>query len=100
LVYFLTERMRLSLSPHPQNSVIPHFDEAKSLANLSDKSHSRMFSKILAYTSEQQRLAYQNVVNPNLYGLFSLLAGCEDDLASAVLRFKGKRHAEHHWLST
>jgi hypothetical protein len=24
LVYFLTERMRLSLSPHPQLSVIPH----------------------------------------------------------------------------
>jgi len=26
LLYFLTERMRLSLSPHPQLSVIPHFE--------------------------------------------------------------------------
>jgi len=65
------------------------FDEARNLAILSDKSHSLMFSKILAFTSEQQRLAYQDTVKANLYGLFALLSGCEDHLASAVLRFKG-----------
>ena len=64
-------------------------DEARSLARLSDQAHSAILSKVLAFTSEPQRLAYEDIIHVNLYGLFTVLTGCEDDLASALLRFKG-----------
>jgi hypothetical protein len=61
--------------------------EAKSLAQLSAKAHLAILSKILAFASEQQRLAFQDTIHP--YTLFAVLEGSEADLTSAILRYKG-----------
>jgi tetratricopeptide (TPR) repeat protein len=61
--------------------------QAKSLAQLSAKAYLAVLSKILSFTSEQQRLAYQATLDP--YSLFALLDGADADLASAVLHYKG-----------
>ena len=62
-------------------------DEAKSLARLSAKARLAILSKILSFTSEQQRLAYEDTVHP--YSLFAVLKESETDLALALLRYKG-----------
>ena len=62
-------------------------DEAKSLARLSAKARLGILSKILSFTSEQQRLAYEDTVHP--YSLFAVLKESETDLALALLRYKG-----------
>src|SRR5260370_1699489 len=46
-----------------------------------------ILSKIISFTSEQQRLAYLDIFYP--YNLFPILNGTETDLAVAVLRYKG-----------
>jgi CHAT domain-containing protein/Tfp pilus assembly protein PilF len=60
---------------------------AKALAQQSDQARLALLSKVLSFTSEQQRLAYQATLNP--YTLFALLDGSEAELALAVLRYKG-----------
>ena len=45
-----------------------------------------ILSKILSFTSEQQRLAYEDTVHP--YSLFAILKETEADLALALLRYK------------
>jgi tetratricopeptide (TPR) repeat protein len=61
--------------------------EAKSLAQQSARARLTMLSKILAFTSEEQRLAYEATIDP--YSLFTIIKRSEADLASAVLRYKG-----------
>ena len=61
--------------------------EAKTLAQQSAQASLAILSKVLAFTSEQQRLAYQATLHP--YSLFAVLEGSEAELASAVLRYKG-----------
>ena len=62
-------------------------DEATALARQASGTKLTILSKIFAFTSEQQRLAYSAIFNP--YGLFPFLKGSEADLAAAVLRYKG-----------
>jgi tetratricopeptide (TPR) repeat protein len=62
-------------------------DEAKALARQASATELIILSKMLTFTSEQQRLAYLNVFRP--YSLFPFLKGTETDLAAAVLRYKG-----------
>ena len=66
---------------------IGQIHEAKSLAQLNAKTRLAILSKILSFASEQQRLAYENKINP--YRLFAVLNGSEVDLADAILRYKG-----------
>jgi tetratricopeptide (TPR) repeat protein len=61
--------------------------ETKIFAQQSAQASLAILSKVLAFTSEPQRLAYQDTLHP--YALFALLGGSEVDLASAVLRYKG-----------
>jgi hypothetical protein len=62
--------------------------EAKSFEQISAKAHLAIFANVLSFTSEQQRLAYQDIaISP--YSLFADLEGSETDLASAILRYKG-----------
>jgi tetratricopeptide (TPR) repeat protein len=61
--------------------------EAKSLVQKSAQVRLALLAKVLSFTSEQQRLAYQNTINP--YFLFTVLDGSDDALALAVLRYKG-----------
>jgi CHAT domain-containing protein len=61
--------------------------QAKVLAQQSAQAHLAVLSKILTFTSEQQRLAYQGTLDP--YWLFAMLAGSDVELAAAVLRYKG-----------
>jgi tetratricopeptide (TPR) repeat protein/CHAT domain-containing protein len=61
--------------------------EAKALEQQSAQAGLAILAKILAFTSEQQRLAYQATLYP--YALFAVLEGSEAELASAVLRYKG-----------
>jgi tetratricopeptide (TPR) repeat protein/CHAT domain-containing protein len=60
--------------------------EAKDLAQLTVKAQLGVLSRFLSFTSEEQRLAYENTIDP-----FSLivLQKSEADLALAVLRYKG-----------
>jgi len=62
-------------------------DEAKTLARQESAAKLTILSKILSFTSEQQRLAYLDIFHP--YRLFPILKGTETDLAAAVLRYKG-----------
>jgi tetratricopeptide (TPR) repeat protein len=62
-------------------------DEATILARQASGVQLAILSKILSFTSEQQRLAYLDIFQP--YNLFPLLKGTEADLAVAVLRYKG-----------
>jgi TPR repeat protein/CHAT domain-containing protein/Tfp pilus assembly protein PilF len=61
--------------------------EATALARQASAAQLTILSKILSFTSEQQRLAYLDIFSP--YGLFPILKGTETDLATAVLRYKG-----------
>ena len=61
--------------------------KAKALAQQSAQAHFALLSKILSFTSEPQRLAYEATLNP--YFLFAALDGSDAELASAVLRYKG-----------
>jgi tetratricopeptide (TPR) repeat protein len=62
-------------------------DEATALARQASAARLAILSKMLSFTSEQQRLAYLDIFYP--YGLFPFLKGTEADLAAAVLRYKG-----------
>ena len=62
-------------------------DEATALARKASAAELTILSKILSFTSEQQRLAYLDIFHP--YSLFPILKGTEVDLAAAVLRYKG-----------
>jgi hypothetical protein len=62
-------------------------EEATALARQASAAELTILSKILSFTSEQQRLAYLNIFDP--YSLFPVLKGTEADLATAVLRYKG-----------
>jgi len=62
-------------------------DRAIALTREAYSSQLGMLSKILSFTSEQQRLAYLDIFNP--YSRFSFLEETKTDLATAVLRYKG-----------
>jgi tetratricopeptide (TPR) repeat protein len=62
-------------------------DEATALGRQASSVKLTILSKILSFTSEQQRLAFIDIFHP--YGLFPFLKGTETDLAAAVLRYKG-----------
>jgi tetratricopeptide (TPR) repeat protein len=62
-------------------------DEAAALAREATAVRLTILSKILSFTSEEQRLAYLDIFRP--YSLFPTLKGTETDLAIAVLRYKG-----------
>jgi tetratricopeptide (TPR) repeat protein len=62
-------------------------EEAKLLAERSYESSLRTLSKILAFTSEQQRLAYEAGQMP--YTLFASLRGSDALLADAIIHYKG-----------
>jgi tetratricopeptide (TPR) repeat protein len=62
-------------------------DEATDLARQASAGELTILSKIFAFTSEKQRLAYLDIFYP--YSLFPFLKGTEADLAEAVLRYKG-----------
>ena len=62
-------------------------DETKVLARSEAEMQRNLLSKMFSFSSEPQRLAYLATLNP--YLLFTLLPGCETDLALAVLRYKG-----------
>jgi len=61
--------------------------EAKSLAQESAQVRLALLAKVLSFTSEQQRLAYQATLQP--YSLFALLDHSDAELAATVLRCKG-----------
>jgi CHAT domain-containing protein/Tfp pilus assembly protein PilF len=61
--------------------------EAKTFAQQSARARLAMLAKVLAFTSEQQRLAYQDTLHP--YALFAALDGSDAELAAAVLCYKG-----------
>jgi Tetratricopeptide repeat len=58
--------------------------EAKELAKIKAPAELNFVSKILSFTSEQQRLAF--LANFDPYQLFALLDASEADLAAAVLQ--------------
>jgi CHAT domain-containing protein len=63
-------------------------DEATALARQESAAHLTIISKLLSFTTEQQRFAVlDNFAFP--YSLFPFLKGTETDLAIAVLRYKG-----------
>src|SRR6202007_2118157 len=62
-------------------------DEAAAVARQAAAAELTILSKILSFTSEEQRLAYLDMFHP--YNLFPFLKGSETDLAVAVLRYKG-----------
>ena len=61
--------------------------EAKELAKIRAAAELDLVSKILSFTSEQQRLAF--LANFDPYQLFAILDTGEADLAAAVLHYKG-----------
>jgi tetratricopeptide (TPR) repeat protein/CHAT domain-containing protein len=61
--------------------------EARALAAKSVVSRLKVLSNMLSFCSEQQRLAYQNTVDP--YSLFAAIDGSDSELALACLRYKG-----------
>jgi tetratricopeptide (TPR) repeat protein len=62
-------------------------EQATALARQASAARLTTLSKVLSFTSEQQRLAYLDVLYP--YSLFPFLKGTEADLAVAILRYKG-----------
>ena len=61
--------------------------EAQSLARLSAKAKLTVLANILSFASEQQRLAYEDTLDP--YIILALFKGTEADLAEAILHYKG-----------
>jgi len=91
-------RQKASGSGHPDtenclNSLaicefdLGRIDEATALARQRSAAQLTMLSKIFSFTSEEQRLAYLDIFHP--YNLFPNLKGTANDLAAAVLRYKG-----------
>jgi tetratricopeptide (TPR) repeat protein len=66
---------------------LDRINEATALARQGAAAQLTILSKILSFTSEQQRLAYLQIFFP--YNLFPVLRGTETELAAAVLRYKG-----------
>ncbi len=62
-------------------------EEAKRLGQLGYAAGLKLFSQILSFGSEDQRLAYQRLVHP--YTLFAALDETDALLAGAVLHYKG-----------
>ncbi len=62
-------------------------EEAKRLSQLGYAASLKVFSQILSFGSEDERLAYQRLVHP--YTLFAALDQTDALLASAVLHYKG-----------
>jgi tetratricopeptide (TPR) repeat protein len=62
-------------------------DEATALARQWSAAELTVSSKILSFTSEEQRLAYFDIFQP--YSLLGFLKGTEADLAEAIIRYKG-----------
>ena len=62
-------------------------EEAKRLSQLAYVADLKVFSQILSFGSEDERLAYQRLVHP--YTLFAALDQTDALLASAVLHYKG-----------
>ena len=62
-------------------------EEAKRLSQLEYAAGLKVFSQILSFGSEDERLAYQRLVHP--YTLFAALDETDALLASAVLHYKG-----------
>src|SRR5271157_4337589 len=62
-------------------------EEAKRLSQLEYAAGLKVFSQILSFGSEDERLAYQRLVHP--YTLFAALDETDAPLASAVLHYKG-----------
>src|SRR5271165_6230530 len=62
-------------------------EEAKRLSQLGYVAGLKVFSQILSFGSEDERLAYQRLVHP--YTLFAALDETDALLASAVLHYKG-----------
>ena len=60
---------------------------AKPLSQLGYAAGLKVFSQILSFGSEDQRLAYQRLVHP--YTLFAALDETDALLAGAVLHYKG-----------
>src|SRR5260370_151759 len=61
--------------------------EAKRLGDLEYAAGVKAFSQILSFGSEDQRLAYQRLLNP--YTLFATLGQSDSLLAGAILHYKG-----------
>src|SRR5271157_3553595 len=61
--------------------------EAKRLGQLGYTADLKVFSQILSFGSEDQRLAYQRLLDP--YALFAALGESDPFLAGAVLHYKG-----------
>src|SRR5271157_1973950 len=61
--------------------------EAKRLGQLGYTADVKAFSQILSFGSEDQRLAYQRLLDP--YALFAALGESDPFLAGAVLHYKG-----------
>jgi CHAT domain-containing protein/Tfp pilus assembly protein PilF len=61
--------------------------EARALAQQSAKVRLEILFKILSFTSEQQRLAYEETLHP--YSLLAAVDGSDAELAVAVFRYKG-----------
>ena len=61
--------------------------EAKRLAQLGYAANLKVFSQILSFGSEDQRLAYQRLLDP--YTLFAAFDDTDAFLADAVLHYKG-----------
>jgi hypothetical protein len=68
-------------------SDLGRIEEALALARQWSAAELRITSKILSFTSEQQRLAYFDIFQP--YYLLAYLKGTETDIAEAILRYKG-----------
>ena len=64
-----------------------HSERAEPLVGPSAKAEDEVFGRMLAFMSEQQRLAYQDTINP--YSLPAALPGAVDRLGAAILRYKG-----------
>jgi CHAT domain-containing protein/Flp pilus assembly protein TadD len=62
-------------------------DRATALARQASAAKLKILSKILSFTTEEQRLAYLHIFDP--YSLFPFLQGTTIDLAAVVLRYKG-----------
>jgi tetratricopeptide (TPR) repeat protein len=61
--------------------------EAKRLAQLANAADLKTFSEVLSFGSEDQRFAYQRLLNP--YLLFAAVGESDTQLAGAVLHYKG-----------
>jgi tetratricopeptide (TPR) repeat protein/CHAT domain-containing protein len=66
---------------------VAKISDARGLAVKSAAFQLKTLSNVLSFCSEQQRLAYQNTIDP--YTLFAALDGSDSELASTCLHYKG-----------